>query len=584
MSSVCPFPSCGIPSVSHTFSCSDHFSWSLIHHKETQNQFSMTGKTDHQLNFTRDRAQLIHKVLEAFQSDGQRITRYLKTLLRRTEQSNHRSFVLYGTPLPEGEEARAWDRMIDAFIAVISTLSWVTAGRDDWGVLEDDPFHETPGLQVFAKAVLNYKYDLPDNQDKLKQWGLFQDDLAQLSSLLRLCARTVLRVPRDTGRFFWINLSKQANALQLASVAYAQEREKVQTARFMATLAHQGLAFAPAFAPVPALAPAAVPEGPLAAFAHDAQNVHTAPAQTQASAAIRVLMDPAVPEWEACFEAFGTIYSGNLSGKRMRAFRESLETDEVQEVAVHLDYTEPFLTTIHYAEMFCAAWALIESAALDLQAPQLDDLAGVANSGYCTTDMFRLEDMADFLCKWTPSLAPQIGTGGLTNLELWMKHRFNPLLSDIRGSMMDMTLLATVEEDWSKVMLQDMWSEFSHDAYNTYDFGTLYGDLLQRLWNYASTQAIPVKKEIVIRLAQEVLDGRGMCPQGKMTRLANVLRGFHTGLESVSALSVKEQLQNRMAVVGTLPLAERRAAAEAVFTELGIVEDRDVWLEAVLEA
>jgi hypothetical protein len=70
-----------------------------------------------------------------------------------------------------------------------------------------------------------------------------------------------------------------------------------------------------------------------------------------------------------------------------------------------------------------------------------------------------------------------------------------------------------------------------------------------------------------------------------MTRLANVLRGFHSGLESIPVLSVREQLQNRMAVIGALPLAERRAAADAVFAELGIMgAEQDPWLEAVLEA
>jgi hypothetical protein len=547
------------------------------------NQFSVTGNTSSQLLSARDRAQMIHKVLLALQAEGQRITRYLFTLLRITIESRYHEITRYGTPLPQGEEARTRARTMEAFQWVVSTLSLLPTG-DESIHLEGDPFYETPDLQVFAKAMLQYNYQFPDIHEQLSQWGLSHRNIEQLTSVLRLCARTMLRFPRAANRPLWIRLGKQAIALQNASNAYEKEAEKNRTARFMESIGlipEEEQEVEPM--PIPEDTP---PPTPLAAFAQDPQNVHTAPAQTQASAAIRVLMESApTPSWEACFAAFEAIHVGLISGKRMRAFRESLETDEPQEVTVHLDHAEPFLANITYTEMFCAAWALIGSAGddLDLQVHRMDDLAGTVNDGYCTTDMYRLEGMADFLCKWTGTLASQVATSGLTPLELWMKHRYNSLLTEILEAGLEVDL---EEPEKTKMWFEkDLWTEFSWDVYNTYDFGTLYGDLLRQSWMYACSQPSLVKKEIVIRLAQEVVDGRGMCPQGKMTRLANVLRGFHSGLESVPVLSVKEQLQNRMAVIGTLPLAERRAAADAVFAEFGIEEaDRTPWLEAVLEA
>jgi len=559
----------------------------LNHHKETKNQFSVTGKMASQLIFTQDRAELIHAVLRAFQAEGQRMTRYLFTLLRYTIESHHHSAVHFGSPFPEGEEARTWSRMIEAFQWMTGTFASMPS-QDDSSILEEDPFHETPALQVFAKVILQHEYGFPDIQEQLIRCGLSPRNLHQLSSVLRLCARTMLRFPRTINRPFWIRLGKQAIALQIASDVYANEKEKNQTARFMATMARHGLLPEEQEEqepeeqepeepeePVRVLVPDEDIQGPLAAFAHDPQNVHTAPAQTQASAAIHVLMDPALPGWEACYQTFEELYgSSMLSGKRLRAFRESLETDEPQEVAVYLDNAEPFLATITYAELFCAARALIASSAGDLQVQQMEDMIQQIKDGYCTTEMYRLEGMADFLCKWTGVLATDC-----TNLEFWMKHRFHHLLTEIRGVALEEP---EKTEMWTRT---DLWTEFSWDVYNTFDFGTLYGDLLRRVWTYACTQPNPIKKEIVTRLSEEVVDGRGMCPQGKMTRLANVLRGFHPALETVSVLSVKEQLQNRMAVIGTLPSAERRVAAEIVFAELGIMgTEQGPWLEAVLEA
>jgi hypothetical protein len=122
------------------------------------------------------------------------------------------------------------------------------------------------------------------------------------------------------------------------------------------------------------------------------------------------------------------------------------------------------------------------------------------------------------------------------------------------------------------------------DLLITNNFDTKYSDLLQSIWAYACEQSLETRSQIAIRLAEEVVDGEGMCPQGKMSRLVNVLRGFHPELDTISIVSVQEQLQSRMAVISAMPIAERAAAAAAVFAELSISEEIQAeWMIALLE-
>jgi hypothetical protein len=144
----------------------------------------------------------------------------------------------------------------------------------------------------------------------------------------------------------------------------------------------------------------------------------------------------------------------------------------------------------------------------------------------------------------------------------------------------------SVEEwkPWTEVLETAAWTEFRRDVDSVSNFGVTYAELLMEVWHYAKKQPADTKKEIAVRLAEEVLDGLGMCEQGKMTRLANVLSGFHPALDDVVVLSIGEQLQNRMAVISRLPAAERTAAADAVFAELGVpADEQGAWLEALAD-
>jgi hypothetical protein len=123
-------------------------------------------------------------------------------------------------------------------------------------------------------------------------------------------------------------------------------------------------------------------------------------------------------------------------------------------------------------------------------------------------------------------------------------------------------------------------TEVTNDYYNTEAFSVMYGDVLDRVWTYI--RAHEHRNDLIIRLAQELCEGIGMCSNGKMARLMNVLQGYDETLEQEAP---KELFQGRIALLTKLPLAEREAAARALFAEFHIPDqEHAVWLEPLLEA
>jgi hypothetical protein len=122
-------------------------------------------------------------------------------------------------------------------------------------------------------------------------------------------------------------------------------------------------------------------------------------------------------------------------------------------------------------------------------------------------------------------------------------------------------------------------TEITNDYYNTEAFSVRYGDVVDRVWTFI--RGHEHRTQLCIRLAQEIYEGRGMCSNGKMARLVNVLMGFDDSLE---AEAPREVFQFRMAALRKRPLAERESEARALFTEFNIpAEEHDVWLEPLLE-
>ena len=128
-------------------------------------------------------------------------------------------------------------------------------------------------------------------------------------------------------------------------------------------------------------------------------------------------------------------------------------------------------------------------------------------------------------------------------------------------------------------------TELTNDYYTTVAFGHGYNDVIDRVWTYISTHTDGI--ELIRRLAQEICEGVGQCPNGKMARLINVLWGYDQELmdacQAAAVSAPKEAFQAKFSTLRSLPVAERAAAAAAVFEEFKIAEaERSAWLEPLM--
>jgi hypothetical protein len=126
-------------------------------------------------------------------------------------------------------------------------------------------------------------------------------------------------------------------------------------------------------------------------------------------------------------------------------------------------------------------------------------------------------------------------------------------------------------------------TEITNDYFNTEAFSIRYGKVLDHVWAFIKQHQH--KKDIVIRLAQEVQEGIKQCSNGKMARLVNVLRGFDEKLDDIpTGEALMLMFQNKFARLMDKPMEERRSAAQSLFEEYSIPEpDRDAWLLPLLE-
>jgi len=108
----------------------------------------------------------------------------------------------------------------------------------------------------------------------------------------------------------------------------------------------------------------------------------------------------------------------------------------------------------------------------------------------------------------------------------------------------------------------------------------LYKRTLDGLWAKIKTSSL--RQELEIRLWQEMVDSLGMCGDGHISRLTNVLCGFDDAF--APQLSPAEQLQNRMAVIAGMEggIILQVAEAMAAFKELKVPEEQwEAWIDAL---
>jgi hypothetical protein len=118
------------------------------------------------------------------------------------------------------------------------------------------------------------------------------------------------------------------------------------------------------------------------------------------------------------------------------------------------------------------------------------------------------------------------------------------------------------------------------DYFEAEAFGLRYRDVMDRVWAFIRSHK--ERAQLLVRLTQEVNDGVGMCTNGKMARLVNVLQGYDESLDAPPP--PREVFQGRISALMSMPLAGRVAEARSLFAEFNIpAEEHDVWLEPLLE-
>lgn len=123
-------------------------------------------------------------------------------------------------------------------------------------------------------------------------------------------------------------------------------------------------------------------------------------------------------------------------------------------------------------------------------------------------------------------------------------------------------------------------TEFTENYFETEAFSIKYSAVVDAVWAFIRSHAN--KNDLALRLAQELAEGLGMCSNGKMARLVNVLQGYDETV--ASPVSPMEVFQNKIAAVAQMPLGERKGAAHALFTEYGIPQaEQAVWLAPLLD-
>jgi len=116
-------------------------------------------------------------------------------------------------------------------------------------------------------------------------------------------------------------------------------------------------------------------------------------------------------------------------------------------------------------------------------------------------------------------------------------------------------------------------------------FDASYDDLLLRLLNHIHRK--DYEGEAYKALGVEVWDGQGMCHQGKISRLANVLRGFDDKITAcISDGPTREEFMNKMGAIASSALTsdEKVALANTLITDFASVvpeAERASWIEAL---
>lgn len=125
-----------------------------------------------------------------------------------------------------------------------------------------------------------------------------------------------------------------------------------------------------------------------------------------------------------------------------------------------------------------------------------------------------------------------------------------------------------------------MMSQYAQDT-SIYDIEEgIYGKVLDSVWQFVKGHA---EKDSLVSIIREEMQGNiGMCAQGNLTRICNVLSGYLDGVGVRESLS--EKLGRLLPPLREIEdLDERRAAMERILEDNRVpMEGREVWEDAVM--
>jgi hypothetical protein len=111
-----------------------------------------------------------------------------------------------------------------------------------------------------------------------------------------------------------------------------------------------------------------------------------------------------------------------------------------------------------------------------------------------------------------------------------------------------------------------------------YEIPNAYPRALDAVWAYISSH--PEKTALCERITHELTDNIGMCLQGNLSRLCNIVSGYIDGVQPM--VPTGETLQNRMASLAADSLPNKIPRAREILRELAIPEEQwNDWLDAL---
>jgi hypothetical protein len=118
------------------------------------------------------------------------------------------------------------------------------------------------------------------------------------------------------------------------------------------------------------------------------------------------------------------------------------------------------------------------------------------------------------------------------------------------------------------------------DPVSIYEIQGAYPKALDAVWAYIRSH--PEKGELYMRVKDELTDNVGMCAQGNLSRICNIVSGYLDGI--VPMLSLGERVQNAIVAIAGDDQEDKVGRAKIAMREVGLPENEwAVWLDALAD-